>query len=141
MKVKDAMHKGAEWRESNTNIREIANLMTREDIGCVPIGENDRLIGMVTDRDIATRAFAQSIDDPEDLTARHVMSEGIIYCMENETLEDAVMVMEQKQIRRLPVLNDKKRLTGMLSIGDVGHAAPQSLTGELIEAVSKHHDN
>lgn len=140
MKVKDAMHKGAFWRESNTNIREIATLMASEDIGSVPIGENDRLIGMVTDRDIATRAFASSIDDPEDLTARQVMSEGIVYCMENESLEDAVMLMEQKQIRRLPVLNAQKRMTGMLSIGDVGNAAPQALTGELIEAVSSHHE-
>lgn len=94
---------------------------------------------MVTDRDIATRAFTHPEQPPEHITARHVMTEEIIYYLEDQTLEDAVALMEQKQIRRLPVLNAHKRMTGMLSLGDIGHAAPQASSGELIEAVSDHH--
>lgn len=138
MKVKEAMHKGVEWRDPSTSITELARVMAAEDIGSVPIGENDRLVGMVTDRDIALRAFLNG--SPTKKTAKDVMSEGIVYCMEDENLEDAIRLMEQKQVRRLPVINENKRMVGMLSLGDVSHAANQSLSGELIRAVSDHHE-
>lgn len=137
MKVKDAMHKGVEWREPSTSVRELANIMAAEDIGSIPIGENDRLVGMVTDRDIALRAFQGG--QVQNKTAKDVMSEGIIYCQENESVEDAVRLMEQKQIRRLPVINENKRMVGILSLGDVSHAVSQTISGELIRAVSSHH--
>ena len=137
MKVKEAMHIGVEWRTPDTSVAELARLMAAEDIGAIPIGENDRLVGMVTDRDIALRAFENA--NPMKKTARDVMSKGIVYCMENENIEDAMHLMEQKEIRRLPVINDKKRMVGILSIGDISHAVNQSLSGELIRAVSDHH--
>ena len=137
MKVKDAMHKGVEWRKPSTPVRELASIMAAEDIGAIPIGENDRLIGMVTDRDIALRAFQGG--QPQNKTGKDVMSEGIVYCQENETVEDAVRLMEQKQIRRLPVINENKRMVGILSLGDVSHAVNQAISGELIRAVSSHH--
>ena len=139
MKVKDAMHNGVEWVEPTTPISKVAAIMKTHDVGAVPIGENDRLIGMVTDRDIACRGLANS-KDPSKLTARDVMTNGIVYCNEGEDLADAVRVMEQKQIRRLPVLNDAKRMVGMLSLGDISHAGSRSLTGEVMAAVAAHHD-
>ncbi len=139
MQVKQAMHKGVEWREPSTPVTELAKVMQAEDIGAIPIGENDRLIGMVTDRDIALRGFSEG-SKPDKMTARDVMSDGIIYCQENESVEDAVRIMEQKQIRRLPVLNDKKRMVGMLSLGDISNAVHQSISGELIKSVSAHHE-
>jgi CBS domain-containing protein len=108
------------------------------DIGSIPVGENDRLIGMVTDRDIVCRGVANG-QDCSKLTARDVMSKGIFYCNDSEDLADASRIMEQKQVRRLPVLNDKKRMVGMLSIGDIGDAASRELTGEVVAAVSAHH--
>jgi CBS domain-containing protein len=138
MKVKDAMHQGAEWVEPQTPIGEIARKMRDLDIGAIPVGENDRLIGMVTDRDIACRAVANGTD-PGKLTARDVMSKGILYCRETEDLEDAMRIMEQKQVRRLPVINDRKRMVGMLSLGDIADAASHELSGEVIAAVSAHH--
>ena len=138
MKVKDAMHKQALWREPTTALTDIAKLMKTEDIGCVPIGENDRLVGMVTDRDIAVRGVANG-GDLNSKTARDVMTDDIVYCKEDEEISDAVHLMENKQLRRLPVINDEKRLVGMLSLGDVAHAASQSLTGELTKSVSAHH--
>ncbi len=138
MKVKDAMHKKAEWREPSTPLSEIADLMRSEDIGSVPIGENDKLVGMVTDRDIAIRAFTDS-GDISQKTAKDVMSKGVTFCREGDDVDDAVQLMEERQLRRLPVINEKKRLVGILSLGDISHAASQTKSGELLRAVSAHH--
>ncbi len=138
MKVKDAMHKKVVWVEPTTALADISKKMRELDIGAVPVGEKDRLIGMVTDRDIAIRAFSGPAD-AKTLTARDVMSKGIIYCRDSEEIEDAIRIMEQKKVRRLPVLDKNKRMVGMLSLGDVSHAAPQSISGEAIAAVSGHH--
>jgi CBS domain-containing protein len=138
MKVKDAMHHGAQWLEASTPLIEIARKMREHDIGAIPIGEKDRLVGMVTDRDIAIRAVADS-KDAGKLTARDVMSKGIVYCRDTEEVEDAVRIMEQKKIRRLPVLNEQKRLVGMLSLGDIAHSAPRQISGQTLTAVSAHH--
>lgn len=140
MKVREAMHKGVEWMEPTASLSEIAERMRKHDIGAIPIGENDRLVGMVTDRDIALKAFSgKGKSDPSKLTARDVMTKGIVFCREDEELDDALHIMEDRKIRRLPVLNDKKRMTGILSLGDVAHSAPRSLTGELAASVAKHH--
>ena len=138
MKVKDAMHKGVEWVGPDATLPEIAKKMRDLDVGSIPVGENDRLIGMVTDRDIACRAVANS-KNCATMTARDVMTKGIIYCTESEELDDALRIMEQKKIRRLPVINDKKRMVGILSVGDVSHAATHELSGEVMAAVSDHH--
>lgn len=138
MKVKEAMHKDVEWRAPSTSVQELAKLMKAHDIGAIPIGENDRLVGMVTDRDIALRAAAKG-SDAAKMTARDVMTRKVVFCMEDEEIEDALRLMEQKKIRRLPVINSEKRMTGILSLGDVSHAVGQSLAGELTRAVSAHH--
>jgi CBS domain-containing protein len=138
MKVKNAMHKGAEWVAPETPIAQIAKKMKELDVGSIPVGENDRLIGMVTDRDITCRAVANG-HDLGKLTARDVMSKGIFYCRDSEELDDALRIMESRKIRRLPVIDDKKRMVGMLSLGDVSHAASHELSGELCAAVSDHH--
>ncbi len=138
MKVREAMHKGAEWVSPETPIAEIAQTMRSLDIGCLPVGKNDRLVGMVTDRDIICRGLADSLD-PSDLTAENVMTRGIVYCNAEEDLEDALHLMEEKQIRRLPVIDDNKRMVGMLSLGDISHAVARELSGEVVSAVSAHH--
>lgn len=137
-KVSQAMHQGAEWCSPDTLVSNVAKIMQENDVGAVPIGENDKLIGMVTDRDITCRAVAAGADLSKT-TARDVMTEGIIYCTEDEDLEDAVHLMEDKQIRRLPVINKDKRMVGMLSLGDLSHSVSHELSGELLEDVSAHH--
>ncbi|MBN9248421.1 MAG: CBS domain-containing protein, partial [Hyphomicrobium sp.] len=77
--------------------------------------------------------------DVSKMTAQNVMSKGIVYCTAEEELEDALRLMETKKIRRLPVIDGKKRMVGMLSLGDVSHAAPLNVSGEVITAVSAHH--
>lgn len=138
MKVSEAMHSPAEWVVASTPVSEIADRMQRDDIGAIPVGKDDRLIGMITDRDLALRVVATG-RDAKKTTAEQVMSPGIIYCRTEETVEDAVHLMDQKKLRRLPVLDDEKRLVGMLSLGDVAHAAGMQLAGELTRAVSDHH--
>lgn len=138
MRTEEAMHPGVRWIGPDTDLRTIARIMKEEDIGALPVGENDRLIGMVTDRDVTLRAFANG-HDISSLTARDVMTNEIVYCRTSESVEDAIHLMESKKIRRLPVINDDKRMVGMLSLGDVSHCASQELAGELVKAVSGHH--
>ena len=138
MKVRDAMHKGVEWVDPSTPVTRLAQLMREHDIGAIPIGENDRLIGMVTDRDIVCRGLAAG-KDLKKLTARDVMTKGIVFCREDEEIDDATRTMELKQVRRLPVINGDKRMVGMLSLGDLSNSCDQELSGEVLQAVSSHH--
>jgi CBS domain-containing protein len=138
MKVKQAMHKGVQSRQPTTPIAELAKLMKDDDIGAVPIAENGKFLGMVTDRDIAVKAIAKSRDIAK-LTAREIMSSGLTCCGEDEDIDDAVRLMEEKKIRRLPVTNAQNKLVGMLSLGDISHAVGKNVSGELVKAVSAHH--
>jgi CBS domain-containing protein len=139
MKVKDAMHKGVEWVGPDTPVIELAKLMRQHDIGAIPIGQNDQLIGMVTDRDIVCKGLAQNGFDPNRMTARDVMTEGIHCCAEDDDLAKAVRHMETLKVRRLPVINKHKRMTGILSLGDLGHATPSDLLSDWVKSVSAHH--
>jgi len=138
MKVKEAMHKGAIWVPPTTPLVELAKLMRDEDIGAIPIGENDKLIGMVTDRDIAIRGLA-NVKDPKKLTARDVMTGTIHFCRTEQNVEDAAKAMRSNKVRRLPVINDRKRLVGMLALGDISAIAGRDVSGELLNGVSAHH--
>lgn len=139
MKVKDAMHKGVEWVNPDTPVRELATLMREHDVGAIPIGENDRLIGMVTDRDIVCKGLANGDFDAARATARDVMTEGIHCCSENDDLAKAVRHMEELQVRRLPVIGKSKRMVGMLALGDLGRSAPSDLLSECVKSVAAHH--
>ena len=139
MKVKEAMHKGVEWVGPDTPIAEIAKLMCAHDIGAVPIGENDRLIGMVTDRDIVCKGLAREGFDAGRAMARDVMTPGIHCCSEEDDLPSAVRHMETLKVRRLPVINKMKRMVGMLALGDLGRSAPTNLLSECVQNVSTHH--
>jgi CBS domain-containing protein len=139
MKVKDAMHKGVDWVSPDTPVTEIAKLMREHDIGAIPIGANDQLIGMVTDRDIVCKGLATDSFDARRATARDVMTAGIHCCREDDDLAKAVRHMEALKIRRLPVINKSKRMVGILSLGDVGHSASGDLLSECVKSVSAHH--
>jgi len=138
MKVNQAMHPGVRSAYPDTPVQELAGLMQQNDVGAIPIGENDRLIGMVTDRDIVCRCVAAGLD-PTTATARDVMTEGVVFCLEEQDLDHAARIMERKHIRRLPVINSDRRMIGMLSLGDVYHTAPRPLSGEVMHAVAAHH--
>jgi CBS domain-containing protein len=138
MKVKEMMHKSVEWVSPDTPVTAVAKKMTQYDIGAIPVGENDRLIGMITDRDIALRALADG-KDISSLTARDVMTKGMFWCHDSDDAGAAAHIMESKKVRRLPVIDENKRMVGMLSLGDISHAVPQRTTAEILKAVSAHH--
>ncbi|WP_348675769.1 CBS domain-containing protein [uncultured Abyssibacter sp.] len=138
METKTAMHEGVELCTPDVTVTELAKRMRNGDIGAIPIGENDRLIGMVTDRDIVIRCLADD-RDATTTTARDVMTEGIAYCKDDDDILEAMQLMQEKQLRRLPVVNKDKRLVGMLSLGDFAEATQPDLTGQLSAAVSAHH--
>jgi CBS domain-containing protein len=138
MKVKEIMHKGVEWISPDTSVAALAKKMKKFDVEALPVGENDRLIGMVTDRDVAVRAIANG-KDVSKLTARDIMTKGIVWCRVDSSAQEAVRLMETKKVRRLPVIDENKRMIGMLSLGDVSHAASQRTSAELMKAVSAHH--
>lgn len=138
MKVGDVMHCPAEWVEAETPVSEVAARMARLDVGAIPVGRQDRLVGMITDRDLALRVLAQK-RDPQVTRADEVMTPGVVWCRTEEDLGDAIHLMDQKKVRRLPVLDDRKRLVGMLSLGDVAHGSGLQLAGELVRAVAAHH--
>jgi len=138
MKVKNSMHKGTQWVSPDTPVTALAKMMLEQDIGAIPVGENDRLIGMVTDRDIALRAVGNG-HDISRLTARSVMTEGIVWCRDTDDVSQAVQIMGSKQVRRLPVIDKNKRMVGILSLGDLAHTASERLTADAAKAVSGHH--
>jgi CBS domain-containing protein len=138
MEIAKIMHAPAEWVDATTPVAELARRMKQADIGALPVGKDDRLIGMVTDRDLALRVLGEG-RDPGKTTAEQVMTPGIVWCLTSQTVEDALHMMEQKKIRRLPVIDEKKRLVGMLSLGDIADAMPRQLLGEVVNAVADHH--
>ena len=139
MKVKDAMHKGVDWVSPDTPITEIAKLMRAHDIGCIPIGEDDKLVGMVTDRDIVCKGLAGNGFDAGRAKARDAMTEGIHCCREDDDLAKAVHHMETLKVRRLPVINKSKRLVGMISLGDISQFTSGDLVSGYVKSVAVHH--
>jgi len=138
MKVRSSMHKGVEWVSLETPVRVLANIMREQDIGAIPIGENDRLIGMVTDRDVTVRALANGTD-VSALKAKDIMTKGIVWCRDADDVSHAANIMQSKQIRRLPVIDKNKRMVGILSLGDPSHSATERTAAAVTKAVSAHY--
>ena len=118
MKVHNVMTKGAVCTRPDATLQEAAGQMKKLDVGALPVCDNDRLVGVITDRDIAVRSVA----DGHDPTADHVrdaMTPGIVYCFEDQDASEAAKLMAEKQVRRLPVLDRNKRLVGIVSLGDL----------------------
>ena len=135
MKILEIMTRDPELIDPDSSIRDAAKRMRDENIGALPVGENDRLIGMVTDRDIAVRGVAED-RTPESTTVRDVMSQKIFYCFEDDDVEDAARCMADNQVRRLPILNRDKRLTGIVALADIAHSREECETIAL-EGVSE----
>jgi CBS domain-containing protein len=132
------MTKGAECILPDQTIAQAAQRMRKLNVGSLPVcGKNDRLVGMITDRDIAVRAIAESCG-PDETCVEDVMTEGIEFCFDDEDIRSAAEHMEQKQIRRLAVLDHNKRLVGILSLGDLAvKSADDHLSGEALGRVSQ----
>jgi CBS domain-containing protein len=118
MRISEIMSRDVAIAAPSDSIQKVAQRMAEIDAGFIPVGEKDRLVGMITDRDIVIRAVAKG-KTPGKCVARDVMSPDVKYCYEDETLEDAARNMATLQVKRLPVLNRDKRLVGIVSLGDL----------------------
>lgn len=135
MKVSEAMTRDVRVAVPNQTIQDAAKLMADVDAGVVPVGENDRLVGMITDRDIAVRAVA--LGKGPQTPIREVMSSEVKYCFEDEDCDHVSRNMADQQIRRLPVVNQDKRLVGILSLGDLAVASDRSEAGQTLSEISQ----
>lgn len=138
MQVKDIMTQNAQWVSPQTTAQEAAQKMQELDCGFLPVGENDRLTGVVTDRDLSLRGYAQG--KAATTPVSELMTGKVLYCCEGDDAEATAQNMQENQVRRLIVLNNReaKRLTGVISVADIACSnASDATCGQLIEGVSK----
>ncbi len=138
MLVKDAMSPLVEWIAPDICLRDTAKKMETTGVGSLPVEENDKLIGIITDRDITCRAVAEA-RDAATTSVREVMSKEINFCYYYQHVADAAKIMEEKQIRRLPVLNRDGQLVGILTLTDLALNTDQELAHQVTGAVATRH--
>ena len=135
MKIKDVMSKNVDWISPDTTLAQAAQEIKKQDIGFLPVGENDKLIGSVTDRDIAIRAVARG--KGPDTKVRDVMTDDVKYCFVDQELDEVTRNMGDVQVRRLPVVSRDKQLVGILSLGDVAMVTRDGVAGEALTDISR----
>jgi len=134
MKANTAMTRNVRLVSPDQTIRDAAQLMAEIDAGSLPVGENDRLVGMITDRDIAIRAVAEG--KSPDTKIRDVMTCEMLYCFDDQDLDEIARNMAKNQVRRLPVINHAKRLVGILSLGDLARKEEPAAVGRAMSRVA-----
>jgi CBS domain-containing protein len=135
MQVSQAMTRNVQVASPDQSISDVARIMADCDIGSLPVGDHDRLVGMITDRDIAVRAVAKGRSS--DTKVREVMSSDIMYCFEDEEISDVAHNIGDIQVHRLPVLNRDKRLVGIVSLADIARSEGSGVAGEAIQGISE----
>ena len=139
MQIRQIMTRKVSVVRASADIAEVARKMRDEDIGSVPVVEDERLIGMVTDRDIVVRILADERDS-HSITAREAMSPNVLYCFDDQPIEEVLANMGSMQVRRLPVVDRDKRLVGVVSLGDLSRAAMIE-AGDALEKISRSASN
>ena len=137
MRVSEVMTRDAECIGPDATLQQAAEKMKSLDVGSLPVCDNDRLAGMLTDRDITVRSVSDG-HDPRTDRVRDAMTPKVIYCSEDQDIAEAAKLLKENQIRRLPVLNRDKRLVGIVSLGDLAvETHDEQLAGSTLEAVSE----
>ncbi len=134
MKVSEVMTREVKIADPSRSIQDAAKLMEKNDCGSLPVGEGDRLVGMITDRDIVIRAVAAGLAPSTPI--REVMSRELKYCFEDDEIEDVAENMGDIRMRRLPVLNSKKRIVGIVSLGDLARSDDEC-AGEALADIAQ----
>lgn len=135
MKVKEIMTASLETTRPEATLKEAATQMKESDIGSLPVIQNGKLVGMVTDRDLVIRGMAAG-RDPGQTPVQEVMSADAICCSDEQDVKDAAKLMQQRQLRRLPVLNRENKPVGILSLGDLARQTDAALAGGTLQQVS-----
>jgi CBS domain-containing protein len=136
MEIREIMTPNVRLATPDQTVHEAAKMMAEIDCGVLPVGEGDRLVGMITDRDIALRVVAAG-KSPDKCKVQDIMSSGIKYVYEDETIEDVDRNMSTHQIRRFPVVDRNKRLVGIVSLGDLATRGHGPAAGHAIREVSR----
>lgn len=137
MKIKDVMTKSVETVRPDQTLQEAATRMKSLDVGPMPVCDNDRLVGMLTDRDIVVRAAAEG-KDVRTTKVRDAMTADVVVCGEDDDVKDAAQKMKDRQIRRLVVVDGQKRVAGIVSLGDIAvDTSDEKMSGRVLEEVSK----
>ena len=134
--VADVMSREVKLVGPDDNVRQVAQIMREADTGILPVAEGDRLIGMLTDRDVTVRLVAEG-RDPGQTKVRDVMTADIRYVFEDEDLEHVAENMAEQQVRRLPVMNRQKRLVGVVSLGDMAKGRQSPLAGRALSGIAR----
>ncbi|QQP87894.1 CBS domain-containing protein [Skermanella sp. TT6] len=141
MKIRDIMTTEVELVHPDTLLRDAAQKMRDVDTGFLPVGQDDRLVGTLTDRDITIRAVAEG-HDPKVTRVREAMSDKLVYCMEDQDSSEAAELMAENDVRRLPVLNSDKRLVGIISLGDLAaRTNDDDVVGQTVQDISSSPSN
>ena len=122
--------------EPSTPINEVARIMKQEDVGSVPVCEGNRLVGTITDRDITLRIVAEG-KDPQSTTVRDVATTDLVTIDPQQSLDEALQLMAQNQVRRLPVVEEDGRLVGIVAQADIAQQGADQKTGEVVEQISR----
>ena len=134
--LRDLMSRDVQVISPNGTIRDAALRMLKGNFGMMPVGENDQMIGTISDRDIAIRAVAEGKDPSTKV--RDVMSDGVIWAYENDSVDDVAKLMGDHQIRRMPIVNADKKLVGIVSLGDFAvESTDIDTAGEALSEISK----
>ncbi len=136
MKVREVMSPYVETARPNQFVNELAERMQKQRVGYFPVCDRHRLVGIITDRDIVCRIVAEGRDASATKLAE-IMTKGVAYCFDDDDLTSAVMLMEQNRIRRIPVVDHREHLVGILSLTDIARHAPQQLTTKVLESISQ----
>jgi CBS domain-containing protein len=137
MKVNEIMTTDFEKIDADSTLFDAAQKMKSFNIGFLPVHEGDKLIGLLTDRDIVIRGLAEGLD-PRRTSVKDIVSSDIVYCFEDESVEDAARLMEDNQVRRLIVVGHDQKPIGIVSIGDIAvKSGQEQLAGEILERVSE----
>lgn len=136
MRIKDVMTTEVDLVDPDTTLAEAARLMRDDGVGALPVGEDGHLVGMVTDRDIVVRGIANDVD-PTRATVHDVMSPEVLYCFDDEGVDEVAGNMGKQQIRRLPVVNRDNQLVGVVSLGDLAARGSNGAAGEALEGIAQ----
>ncbi len=137
VRVEEIMHREVRQTNPDISLADAAKKMRDLDVGCLPVWENDELIGIITDRDVTCRAIAEA-RDPATTTVRDVMSQDVAFCFDDQRASEAARIMREKKVRRLPVFDHDKHMVGILTLSDLAIHTPQ-VTGEVVRSVSTRH--
>ena len=134
MQVSEIMSQGVEWIQPDMSLADAAVRMRDQDVGMLPIGDGDKLLGVITDRDIVVRSVAEK-RDAGSTPVKDAMSNKVLYLFEDQDVDEAARSMADNAVRRMPVVDRDKKLKGVVSLGDIAKQGPREIAGQTLQRI------